>query len=313
MFWKSQQFELKDIPDLSGKTVVITGANTGIGRACAREMARRGCSIVLACRSEEKTQPVVDEIKATTGNDNVTFMRLDLMSLASVKSFADEFKSKHTQLHILINNAGIMGTDFGLSTDGIEQQFATNHVAHMYLTLLLLPLLEATAPSRIVNVSSDGQRWADKWDLANVSNEEGYGRWNQYFLTKAANILFTRELAKRLKDKKVMCNACHPGIVDTDLLRYNVDYGTFFFKIARFVVRFVLRPMSPTEGALTQLYLATSADVDEKQIQGQFYEPIAQPAKPARVASSDEYAVELWDFTEALLAEKVPGYVKSSL
>ncbi|KAI8062405.1 hypothetical protein BC940DRAFT_336481 [Gongronella butleri] len=311
MFWTSKHFELTDVPDLSGKTAIITGANTGIGRVCALEMARHGCHVVLACRSEDKTQPVIDEIKAATGSEKLEFMRLDLMSLAAVKAFADEFKAKHKQLHILMNNAGVMAPPFGLSADGIEQQFATNHVAHMYLTLQLLPLLEASAPSRVVNVSSGGHRWARSWDLANVNDPKTYGKWSHYGLSKAANILFTRELGKRLKDKRVMCNSCHPGVVTTDLIRHNVsDMNSIWTAI----LRFVIRSIPAEDGAVTQMYLATSPEIDEKNIQGQYYIPMAQHSKPVTaLANDDKNAVELWEFTEKLLSEKVPGYIKSSL
>ncbi|KAI8062419.1 hypothetical protein BC940DRAFT_278916 [Gongronella butleri] len=311
MFCKSKHFELTEVPDLTGKTAIITGANTGIGRMCALEMARHGCHVVMACRSEDKAQPVVDEIKAATDNKKVEFMRLDLMSLASVKTFVDEFKAKHNQLHILLNNAGIMAPPFGLSADGIEQQFATNHVAHMYLTLQLVPLLEASAPSRVVNVSSVLHNLTRSWDLATVSDPKTYTKWGNYGVSKTANILFTRELAKRLKGKGVMCNSCHPGVVTTDLVRHMV---TDMNSIWTSMLRFFMRSIPVEDGAVTQMYLATSPEVDEKNIQGQYYIPMAQPSKPVTtLANDDKAAVELWEFTEALLAEKMPGYVKSSL
>lgn len=156
LFFTASDFTLDKVPDLTGKVAIVTGSNCGIGRVCAAEMAKKGCTVIMACRSKEKTLPVIEAIKAETGNGKLEFIPLDLMSLDSVTKFADTFKRQYSQLHILLNNAGVMTPPFELSEDGIESQFATNHVAHFYLTMLLLPVLETSAPSRIVNVSSIG-------------------------------------------------------------------------------------------------------------------------------------------------------------
>lgn len=147
---------------------------------------------------------VVDEIKAHTGNQNVEFIQLNLLKLASVKEFADQFLARHSELHILMNNAGVMMCPFGLSEDGIETQFATNHVAHFYLTMLLLPVLEKSAPSRIINVSSIGHRMPFKaLNLESISDPAKYNKFIHYAKSKTCNILFTRELSKRLEQKGV--------------------------------------------------------------------------------------------------------------
>lgn len=300
-----RNFSFEQIPDLTGKTAIITGSNTGIGKVCAIQMAKKGCTVILACRNEQKTKVVVDEIKAETGNENVEFIQLDLMSLASVTKFADEFKARHSQLHILLNNAGVMICPFGLSEDGIETQFATNHVAHYYLTMLLLPILEASGPSRIVTVSSIGHRIPfKKLNLESISDPAKYNKIVHYGKSKTCNILFTRELSKRLEAKKanVYCNTLHPGGVRSELSRHIVSPSSIFESIYNWF-------LIPTEdGALTQLYLATSPEVEEKNIKGQYYVPYASPSSPCGVAASNDAPLELWNFTENLLKEKVPTY-----
>ncbi|KAI8148407.1 hypothetical protein BJV82DRAFT_506533 [Fennellomyces sp. T-0311] len=200
-------------------------------------------------------------------------MKLNLLSLASVKAFAEEFMSKYNELHVLLNNAGVMMCPYGLSEDGIETQFATHHVAHYYLTILLLPLLEKSKPCRIVT---------------------------------ACNLLFTRELAKRLEARGIdnlYVNAAHPGIVRSDLLRHTFESGNLIKKFVQDVVS-----VSTEDGALTQLYLATSPEVESKGIKGKYYVPFGKAGCPNPYSSSDNNAARLWDFTENLLKEKVPGY-----
>ncbi|KAI8089085.1 uncharacterized protein BX664DRAFT_279803 [Halteromyces radiatus] len=310
MFCGKKHFDLEDIPDLTGKTAIITGANTGIGRVCALEMARKGCKIILACRTESKTLPVIEDIKKETGNDQLEFIPLDLLSLQSVTKFVETFKHRHDTLNILINNAGVMMCPFGLSQDGIETQFATNHVAHYYLTTQLIPLLEKSTPSRIVTVSSMGHRGClGGLDLQNINNSKKYSRAGHYFKSKAANVLFTRELAKRLEAKgikHVYANCNHPGVVNSDLTRHTM--GSWANSLYNFFVT-----ISTEDGATTQLYLATSPEIEQKNIKGQYYVPYSVVGQISSVASSDTNAKELWEFTENLLKEKVPGYQGSPI
>ncbi|KAI8150269.1 hypothetical protein BJV82DRAFT_573441 [Fennellomyces sp. T-0311] len=308
MFWSKKHFQFSNIPDLSGKIAIITGSNTGIGKVCAIEMARKNCHVVVASRNEQRGNAAVEEIKAATGNDKVEFMKLDLLSLEAVKAFAEEFKSKHKQLHILMNNAGVMACPFGLSKDGIETQFATNHVAHYYLTIQLLPLLEESIPSRIVNVSSAAHNATSirTVSLDKASDEKSYNRAIQYGFTKACNILFSRELSKRLEVKGVKdiyVNSLHPGSVQSDLYRH------LFFGIG-FLEKFynTIFNITTENGALTQLYLATSPEVEEKHIKGKYYVPYAVPGNPNAYSSSEKNAASLWEFTENLLKEKIQDY-----
>ncbi|KAI9272772.1 hypothetical protein BDA99DRAFT_499175 [Phascolomyces articulosus] len=308
MFFSSKPFEFSDIPDLSGKVAIITGSNTGIGKVCAIEMARKNCQVIVASRSEDKGQAAVADIKEITGNDKVEFIKLNLLSLQSVQAFVEEFKSKYDSLHILLNNAGVMMCPYSLSEDGLETQFATNHVAHYFLTIQLLPLLIKSGPSRIVNVSSSGHNFTSFYapDLERINDEKGYGPFTNYSYSKAFNILFTIELAKRLEAKgikNVYVNSNHPGMVRSELGRHSVSKDSLF---ATFLYNVLTVPTE--KGALTQMYLATSTEVESNNINGKYYVPNAKPGHPNGYSKSEKNAAILWDFTENLLKEKVSGY-----
>ncbi|KAI9276394.1 hypothetical protein BY458DRAFT_472631 [Sporodiniella umbellata] len=306
-FWSKRNYDLNDIPDMTGKVAVITGGNSGIGKVCAREMVKKGCTVVLGCRSEEKTLEAIEEIRQTTSNGKIEFIKLDLMSLESVTQFAKEFKSRYESLNILLNNAGVMMCPFGLSKDGIETQFATNHVAHHYLTMLLLPVLENSTPSRIVTVSSMAQLFHfGKIDWEGISDPKKYYSGTQYCMSKGCNVLFTKELNRRLQTKGVSnlyVNCNHPGVINSNLFRHmygmNTSLGSMFTSL--FFV-------STENGALTQLYLATSPEVEQKEVKGQYYVPIATPSKAKGYTDSKELSLELWNFTEKLIKEKIPEY-----
>ncbi|KAG2219481.1 hypothetical protein INT45_010401 [Circinella minor] len=320
--WWTKHFQISNIPDLSGKIAIITGSNTGIGKLCATEMARKNCEIIVASRSEDKGQAAVTDIKSATGNQKVEYMKLDLMSLKSVKAFADQFKSKYDKLDILLNNAGVMSCPYGLSEDGIETQFATNHVGHYYLTMQLLPILIKSGPSRIVNVSSMAH-WSTTVSvpkLEQVSQKKGYNATIQYGFTKvpftisifeACNILFSRELTKRLESKginNVYVNCNHPGIVSSELSRHVVAQNTLLDSL--YNNHFAI---STENGSLTQLYLATSPEIESKNIKGQYYVPYARPGWFTPYARSEKNATDLWEFTENLLKEKMPDYQGSPI
>lgn len=216
---------------------------------------------------------------------------------------------RYDQLHLLMNNAGIMICPFGLSKDGIETQFATNLVAHFYLTTLLLPVIERSAPSRTINVSSIAHRLFSfkELDLENISNPDKFYEKVHYGKSKACNILFTKELAKRLEAKginNVYVNSKHPGFLKTELYRY---IGKWIYAALNMFLA------TPEDGALTQLYLATSPDVEQKNIKAQYYVPFGVVGKPHGVAASNEEAVKLWEVTEKLLKEKVPNHKGASI
>ncbi|MFE3285649.1 SDR family NAD(P)-dependent oxidoreductase, partial [Streptomyces sp. NPDC059233] len=186
-----------NIPDQRGRTAVVTGANSGIGYVTARELARRGATVVLACRSAARGRAAVVKLRTEVPAAEVEFAELDLAELASVREFARAFGKRHGALDLLVNNAGVMALPFGRTTDGFETQFGVNHLGHFALTGLLLPKLRAAPPgARIVNVSSGFHALSDV-DLDDLGDEHGYRRWVAYGRSKTANLLFTHELARR--------------------------------------------------------------------------------------------------------------------
>jgi NAD(P)-dependent dehydrogenase (short-subunit alcohol dehydrogenase family) len=272
--------------DLDGKTYLVTGANTGIGRETARALARRGASVVLACRSAAKTEPVIDAIAAESGaGDRLKFVALDLGNLDSVRAAADTFLRDGQPLHGLINNAGLAGRR-GLTDSGFELAFGTNHVGHFVLTSLLLDRLRESAPARIVNVSSDAHKSATEidWDAVRQPTRTRAGL-REYAVSKLANLLHAQELARRLDDG-VTTYALHPGVIASDVWRQ---------------VPWPIRPLmklrmkSPAEGAQTTLYCATSPDVENES--GRYYDD-SRPAEPGPGATP-ELASELWEKTSA--------------
>eukprot|EP00854_Cymbomonas_tetramitiformis_P023569 gene23569-28543_t len=216
LYYPKPRFSLEDMPALAGKVAIVTGSNTGIGKETARELARKGAYVIVACRSKTKGLAAVKEIEQETGG-RVEFVSLDLASFSSIRQFAEDISTRGLPVHLLVNNAGVMACPFGLTEEDIEMQFGVNHVGHHLLTKLLLPLLENSAPSRIVTVSSaasfipeylEGQAF----NLTDVfaSHEERYVPMAAYGRSKLANVLFTLELNKRLAGKKVFANALHP-------------------------------------------------------------------------------------------------------
>ncbi|KAG9410110.1 hypothetical protein AC1031_018144 [Aphanomyces cochlioides] len=237
---------------------IVTGSNPGIGLVTAREHAKKGCHVIVASRTRAKALATIESIKPLAPDaSKLEFMPLDLLDLKSVYAFADAFKARNLPLHILINNAGVMIPPFHLSADGIESQFATNHVAHHALTVALLPVLEASAPSRVVVVSSGAYTRAPKptgLDLDNLNNESLYSSWKWYGQSKIANIFCARELSRQLRERgvnNVYVNTLHPGVIRSELSRH----GSW---LLRGLVQ--LAAMSVDNGAKTQLYLATSDD-----------------------------------------------------
>jgi NAD(P)-dependent dehydrogenase (short-subunit alcohol dehydrogenase family) len=270
-------------PDLAGKTYVITGANTGIGKTTALELARRGAHIILACRSEAKTLPVIEEIRRGMANAHVEFVELDLADLASVRRCAEQLNARQIQIHGLVNNAGLAGHR-GTTKDGFEVQFGTNHLGHYLFTRLLLPRLEASGPARIVNVASHSHYAVKKieWDALRRPTRSRTG-YPEYEVSKLANVLFTAELARRLDGTHVTTYAIHPGVVATDVWR----------RLPRPLAWLIKRFMAtPEQGARSSIKAATAPELSAET--GHYYDQHGSPKRPSRLAGDEQLARELW-------------------
>jgi NAD(P)-dependent dehydrogenase (short-subunit alcohol dehydrogenase family) len=276
--------------DLDLRTVLVTGANTGIGRATARVLAARGAKVFLACRSEAKTKLVIDEISAQTGNTHLEFLPLDLGDLSSVRACASAFLSAGEPLHVLINNAGLAGQR-GITVSGFELAFGTNYVGPFLFTSLLLDQLRDSAPARIVNVASGAHYSATGIDFVAVrGSTKSLTGMPEYAVSKLANVLHAQELAGRLDGTRVTTYALHPGVIASDIWR-RVPWP------ARALMK--LRMHSPDEGAKTSLYCATSPDVANDS--GNYYDN-ARRRQPSAVATA-ELAAELWDRSTAWIGD----------
>ena len=272
---------------LAGQVALVTGANTGIGRVTARELARRGAHVFIACRSAQRAQPVVDEIRAATGSDKIELLSLDLGNLASVRACAQAFLARGLPLHLLINNAGIAGAK-GSSASGFELAFGVNHVGHFLLTQLLLDCLKHSAPARIVTVSSQAHYRAPgiDWDAVRQPTRSATGL-PEYGVSKLANALFSAELGRRLAGSGVSTYALHPGVVASDVWRSVPWPFRSLMKLAM---------ISTEEGAATTLHCATSGDVAQET--GLYYDK-CRVKQPSRLAQDPALAAELWKRSEA--------------
>lgn len=294
-------FTAADVPDQNGKTVFITGANTGIGFEAAKELAGKGARVLLGCRNAEKGEAAIASILATYPDADIKLVMLDLSDLSSV-SAAAAVVSQEPKLDILVNNAGIMWNPKAITKDGFESQFGVNHLAHFALTGHLLPKLLVTQNSRVVTVTSIGHKLGKgELFLDDINAEKGYHPRRRYYASKLANLLFTYELDRRLRQKNasVMAVACHPGMASTELYRYVDGFIGILLKL--FVP--LLKPFmnSSAKGAWPTLLAATAKDVEG----GQYFGPGGrnEGAGPAQQVDSSpaskdlEKAKRLWDFS----------------
>jgi retinol dehydrogenase-12 len=277
------------VSEVAGRTFLVTGGNTGIGRATAAGLAQRGGRVWIAARSRAKGEAAVAEIKASTGKDSVFFLPLDLADLDSVRACAAAFLGLGEPLHVLVNNAGVAGRR-GLTRQGFELTFGVNHLGHFALTDALLGRLTDSAPARVVTVSSDAHYSAPGIDYEALRRPaRGITGMREYAVSKLANVVFTQELARRVAGTGVTTYALHPGVVASDIWR-RVPWP-----VRPLITR---RMLSVDEGAATSLYCATSPEV--ALASGLFYDKCAQRA-PSRVATV-QLGRELWDRSQAWTA-----------
>ena len=299
----TENWTTANMPDLTGQVIIVTGANSGIGLAAAKEFARKGAQTILACRNMDKAWTALSELQAEIPQAKAEIMALDLASLDSVRQFAEAFKAKYDQLDVLVNNAGIMMVPYGTTEDGFERQFGTNHLGHFALTGLLFDLLRHTPGSRVVNVSSGGHRMGSM-DFDNLMYEdgEGYSPTRAYGRSKLANLLFTYELQRRFEALGIdaLAVAAHPGVSDTNLATHLLH--VWYFK--PFEPLLAKMAQSAAMGALPTLRAA----VDPQAQGGDYYGPDGfqeQRGYPVKVPSNEAShnvadAQKLWQVSEQL-------------
>ncbi|MBT7188647.1 MAG: SDR family NAD(P)-dependent oxidoreductase [Anaerolineae bacterium] len=299
----SKNWTVNEIPNLTGKIALITGANSGIGYEAAKEFSRKGAHTILATRSVAKGTDTEKRIRAEIPDAKLEPMVLDLASLKSVRAFADTFNATHTRLDLLINNAGIMMVPYGTTEDGFEQQFGTNHLGHFALTGMLIDLLLKTPNARVVNVSSNAHRFADlDFDNLMFDNEEAYTPMKSYGNSKLANLLFTYEMQRLLEaqNANMIAVAAHPGISTTNLANHLAH--PFLMKTLTPLFSWMLQDAAM--GALPSIRAA----VDPNVVGGQYFGPDGrnqQKGYPVVVPSNDashktEDARRLWEVSEEL-------------
>jgi retinol dehydrogenase-12 len=281
--------------NMSGKICMVTGATAGIGFETARQLAEMGAEVVVVGHNDEHLKNAVESIRQSTGNAKITPFNADLSSVQDIRKLADEFLSRYDRLDVLVNNAGGFFYSRKESPDGYEMTLALNHLNYFLLTNLLLDVLKKTAldqgEARIVNVSS-GASMGGKIHFDDLQTEHGYSGWRAYSQSKLANILFTKELARRLDGAPVMVNALHPGFVASNFGHNNGPIIGTLLKLSQFFAK------TPEEGAETSVYLASSPEVAGES--GGYYAE-SKPVKPPEAANDPDTAAHLWEVSEKLV------------
>ena len=286
-----KSYEMNQQFYIPGQVALITGGNIGIGRITAIELAKKGFKVVIAGRSLERTQPVLDHIKSLRVDEQAIFLPLDLASLASVRECAQLFLQLNLPLHLLINNAGVAGLR-GLTKDGFEMTFGVNHLGHFLLTQLLLEKMQSSGLSRVVTVSSRAHKRTTgvDWDALCQPTRSWTGI-HEYAVSKLANLLFSAELAKRVQGTSVSTYSLHPGVVDTEIWRALPNWARPLLKLRGF--------LTPEEGALTTLHCAMHAPQKESGL----YYADSKPMQPAALGQNSELAAELWRRSEVWIKQ----------
>ncbi len=302
---RHSQWTADDLPDLSGRTIVITGANSGIGYEAAVQFARKRAAVVIACRNLDKGRAAADRIEALARGAAVEVAELDLANLKSVRAFAERFRAAHRELHVLVNNAGVMALPYRPTADGFEMQFGTNHLGHFALTGWLLDPLLASGGARVVTVSSTAHRFGSiRFD--DLQWERGYGKWRAYGQSKLANLLFAFELQRRADaaGAKLASVGCHPGYAATELQAAGPRMEGSSMLESLFAFSNRLFAQSAAMGALPTLYAAAAPDVRG----GDYIGPdglaenwgYPRKVKPSARSRDPELAKRLWEVSERL-------------
>jgi NAD(P)-dependent dehydrogenase (short-subunit alcohol dehydrogenase family) len=281
---------ISDKTTMKDKVVLVTGANSGIGRAASLALAKMGATIVMVARNKEKGEAAKSEIIRQSQNSSVDLLLADLSSLESVRHLTTEFRKKYSELHVLINNAGLFNQRRYVTIDGYEDTFATNYLAPFLLTNLQLDLLKVSAPSRIINVSSVGH-YNGHINFEDLNLEKEYGGWKAYGQSKLALVLFTHELAKKLRGTVVTVNAVHPGTVATNIWSRPLGPIGFIMALPKLFMT------SPEQGAETIVYLASSPNA--KDLNGEYLEKL-RVKKSSDESYNEEIAQRLWDVSTKL-------------
>jgi len=311
-------FSEEEMPNLDGHTSVITGANVGLGYWTAYHIAKAGGRVIMACRTDTKCEKAAKDLRNATSNKDVYPMRLDLASFESIRQFGAKFLKSYTSLDSLVLNAGVMVPPFMKTKEGLELQIGTNHFGHHLLTKLLMPALEQAAETKgaatVVPVSSSSHYSSYpegvRLSIDALNDESRYSRRLAYGQSKLANVLFSQELASRVREKGILVNAIHPGAVETELTRHAVTFiGKFVGdKVAELIHDYVFPKAGrgmwhAKDAALTQVYAAVSEKLKKEKITGKYFHPIARQNKPHVHAFNNTLQTGLWEMTEAFIEE----------
>lgn len=285
--------------DLVGKVILVTGGTDGIGKSASHQFARRGATVVIVGRNKDKGLQAVEEMRSETNNQSIELLVGDLTTVAGTKAVAAAFKSRHSKLDVLANNAGALFPDRTLTADGVESTFALNHLSYFVLTHELLDVLAASPDPRVVNTASNPPPSLGTIDMNDfVTRQSGKVGFPVYFVSKVANILFTREMARRVETQGIRVNCFHPGVVATNFL----TQGNAFARVMKILTKPFLR--TADKAAETMVWLATSSEAGK--FTGEFFAD-KKVIKSATPTTDPELALRLWALTEEVLARIETG------
>lgn len=295
-----------EIPDQSGRTVVITGANSGLGFAATKLFARKGAHVVMACRNLDRARTAQEEVRSSLGEPSLSVLELDLADLESVRSFVTAFEQGHDDLHVLCNNAGIMAIPRRETADGFEMQFGVNHLGHFALTGLLIDRLQETSGESRVVTHSSGLHENGEIEFEDLQSERDYDKWEAYAQSKLANLLFAYELDRRLRDlgASVKSVGCHPGYADTALQQRGPEMSGSRIRLWGMKIANRLFAQSAEQGVLPMLYAATAPEISGGEYVGPggFMNMRGQPEiqESSALSTDIDVAARLWEISEEL-------------